>query len=206
MSHHISPQSVSTYLSGLVSQLEPFFPHIREARHSRLVKQTLKGCLKLRSKPTICKHALSRANITMILQHHALSTNYDDLLFVAMFITGFFALLRLSELTFPDDASIRNWHKVVRHSFLCLHTDQYEFILPAHKADWYFEGNRVIVWGEQFQCPTLPTFSLYLSARDKKFPLASPLWLTSKGVVPTLSFFMTRLQTFFPTDIAGQSL
>jgi len=38
MSHHISPRSIATYLSGLVSQLEPFFPGVREACHSRLVK------------------------------------------------------------------------------------------------------------------------------------------------------------------------
>jgi hypothetical protein len=29
MSHHISPCSVTTYLSGIVQQLEPFYPSIR---------------------------------------------------------------------------------------------------------------------------------------------------------------------------------
>ena len=45
MSHHISPRSVQTYLSGIVSQLEPFFPSVCEACSSRLVQRTLKGCL-----------------------------------------------------------------------------------------------------------------------------------------------------------------
>ena len=34
MSHHISPRSVKTYLSGLVNQLEPDFPSIRQIRSS----------------------------------------------------------------------------------------------------------------------------------------------------------------------------
>ena len=37
MSHHISPRSVTTYLSGIVQQLEPFYPLIRDIRNSKLV-------------------------------------------------------------------------------------------------------------------------------------------------------------------------
>jgi hypothetical protein len=46
MSHHISPRSVTTYLSGIVQQLEPFYPLIRDIRNSKLVQRTLQGCLK----------------------------------------------------------------------------------------------------------------------------------------------------------------
>ena len=52
MSHHIKPRSVSTYLSGICQQLEPYFPHVRAARHSPLVEQTLKGCMRLKSMAT----------------------------------------------------------------------------------------------------------------------------------------------------------
>jgi hypothetical protein len=43
MSQHISLQSVMTYLSGIVQQLKPFYPAIREIHHSKLVQRTLKG-------------------------------------------------------------------------------------------------------------------------------------------------------------------
>src|SRR5437016_1969194 len=34
MSHHIKPDSVDTYLSGICQQLEPFFPDVRKHRKS----------------------------------------------------------------------------------------------------------------------------------------------------------------------------
>jgi len=206
MSHHISPRSVKTYLSGLTNQLLPFFPDVREARQSHLVKKTLQGCLKLKSKPTSRKQPLSTADISLILSHFATSTDHDDLLFVALFLTAFFALHRLGELTFPDDNTIRDWRKVIRRSSVTLHEDRYGFTLPAHKADRQFEGNSIVVWGEQFGYPSLTHFQNYLRSRDAKFPLASPLWLTSSGLIPTRTFFIKRLRTFFPTSVAGQSL
>ena len=51
MSHHIEPRSVKSYLSGLVQQLEPNFPNIRNIRSSPLISKVLKGCWKLKSKP-----------------------------------------------------------------------------------------------------------------------------------------------------------
>jgi len=178
-SHHISPRSVKTYLSGLVNQLQPFFPDILEARHSRLVTRTLDGCLKLKSKPTARKQALSLDDVTRVQTHFAGSNNHDNLLFVSLLLTAFFALHRLGELTFSDDKTLRDWRKIIRRSSVTLYSDRYGYTLPAHKADCEFEGGRVVVWGEQFGHPTLPPFISYLESRDTKFPLAFPLWLTS---------------------------
>jgi hypothetical protein len=206
MSHHISPRSVNTYLSGLVNQLHPFFPDVRDARRSPLVTRTLTGCLKLKAKPIERKQALSLANVSQLLSQFGDTFIHDDLLFVAILLTAFFALHRLGELTFPDDASLRDWRKVIRRSSVTLHSDRYGFVLPAHKADRVFEGSHIVVWGEQFGFPTLRHFSAYLRSRDGKFPLASPLWLTSTGSIPTRSFFISRMRSFFPPQLAGQSL
>ena len=206
MSHHISPRSVATYLSGLVSQLEPFFPEIKAARHSRLVRQTLQGCQKMFAQPTKRKRALTRLEVDRVLAHYAPSNQHDDLLFLSMFLTAFFALLRLGELTFPDDQYTRDWRKISRRSTVILNNGHYSFTLPAHKADRIFEGSQILVCGERFSCPSLFHFIRYLSSRDALFPLASPLWLTSTGAVPTRSFFIHRLRAFFPSDVAGQSL
>jgi hypothetical protein len=206
MSHHISPRSVKTYLSGLVNQLQPYYPDVLTARHSRLVKQTLAGCLKLRAEPTDRKEALTLADVTRVLTHFGDTPNHDNLLFIAMFLSAFFALHRLGELAFPDDAAIRDWRKVIRRTSVTLHPDRYGYTLTSHKADRQFQGCKVVVWGEQFGCPTLTHFISYLKSRDAKFPLASPLWLTSAGRVPTRSFFIRRLRSLFPANIAGQSL
>jgi hypothetical protein len=55
MLHHIKPNSVDTYLSGICQQLKPYFPNICKARKSRLVHRTLQGCKRLRGTPTLRK-------------------------------------------------------------------------------------------------------------------------------------------------------
>jgi len=111
MSHHISPHSVNNYLSGIVHQLEPHFPDVWTARSSRLVQRTLRGCMKMKSKPTKRKQPLSIADLCNVINHYQVPS-HDDLLFLAMLLTGFCALMRLGELSFPNDTSIRDWRKV----------------------------------------------------------------------------------------------
>jgi hypothetical protein len=61
--------------------------------------------------------------------------------------------------------------------------------------------------GEQFGLPTRLLFLRYLKSRDTLFPLASPLWLTAAGSVPTRTFFLARLRTVLADrSVGGQSL
>jgi hypothetical protein len=207
MCHHIEPKSVSSYLSGVCQQLEPFFPDVRKFRHTPLVERTLKGCKRLRGSATKRKRALTHSDLETVVTSYSTSTKHDDLLFVAMLLTGFFALMRLGELTFPNDKELRDWRKITKRSSVVTSSSQYEFHLPYHKADRFFEGNHVIVRREQFtHLDPLFHFHSYLASRDSLFPASSPLWLTSRGNVPTRDFFMRRLRLFFDKDIAGQSM
>ena len=207
MSHHIDPKSVSNYLSGICQQLEPYFANVRSARLSPLVDRTMKGCLRLKSSPVKWKRALTFGDLQKVVNDLDGSTLHDDLLFKAMLLTGFFALMRLGELTFPDEFRLRNWKKISKRSTVVISTNQYEFLLPAHKADPFFEGNRIIVKKEQ-HCSLNPlsVFREYLTSRDDLFPLSSPLWVLHNGSVPTRKFFITRLRHFFERDVAGQSM
>lgn len=47
MCHYINPRTVNTYLSGISQQLEPYFPSVREARSSSIVRRTLLGCMRM---------------------------------------------------------------------------------------------------------------------------------------------------------------
>ena len=102
MSHHIAPRSVSTYLSGICQQLEPYFPNVRTARLSPLVERTMKGCLRLLGVATSRKRALTFSDLSLVVNDLSHSSLHDDMLFVAMLLTGFFALMRLGELAFPN--------------------------------------------------------------------------------------------------------
>jgi hypothetical protein len=207
MSHHIDPKSVSSYLSGLCQQLEPHFPDIRTNRHSSIVTRTLKGCLRLKGSPVKRKRALTYSDLYKVIADLSSSRQHDDLLFKSMLVTGFFALMRLGELTFPNSVKLRNWRKISKRSSVSLSPDQYLFHLPCHKADPFFEGNTVIVKQHQYcDINPLAIFSDYLSSRDQLHPLSSPLWLTKTGSVPTRQFFISRLHRYFEKDIAGQSM
>ena len=206
MSHHISPRSVKTYLSGLVHQLEPDFPSIRQIRSSRFVSQVMRGCLKSRGIAVQRKKALLLDDLCVLAIRFHGSRNHDDLLFIAILLTGFHGLLRLGEMTFPDDASIRDWRKVTKRTSLLVHPTSYEFVLPGHKADKTFEGNRVVIRSLCSALNPCPLFSQYLSSHDRLFPASSPLWLTSSGCVPSRSFFLSRFRLFFQKGFAGASL
>ena len=51
MCHHIEPDSVDTYLSGICHQLEPYFQNIHQIRKAWLVHHTLEGCKRLCGTP-----------------------------------------------------------------------------------------------------------------------------------------------------------
>ena len=207
MSHHIEPRSVKSYLSGICQQLEPYFPNVRASRHTPLVERTMKGSLRLKSSPIKRKRALTLSDLSKVLNETSHSNSHDDKLFRTMLLTGFFALMRLGELSFPNDVKLRNWKKVTKRSSVSISDEQYEFHLPSHKADPFFEGNHIIVKKKQYSnINPLLFFQEYIASRDSLFPLASPLWLTSKGKIPTRDFFIKRLRLFFSNDIAGQSM
>ena len=198
---------MSSYLSGTCQQLEPYFPNVQPLCHTPLVDRTMKGCLRLKSSPTKRKCALTLTDLQTVLSALSNSTSQDDLLFQAMLLTRFFGLMRLRELSFPNSVSLRNWKKITKQSTVTFNNHQYEFLLPGHKADRFFEGNHIIIKQKQYNdIDPLHIFLRYLQSRDSLFPLLSPLWLTSKGSMPTCDFFIKRLHTFFDSDIAGQSM
>jgi hypothetical protein len=206
MCHHVNPRSVNTYLSGISQQLETHFPAVKEARNSPIVRRTLQGCMRMRGSATTRKRALTVDDLLLVVNHYRDSSTHDDLLFLAMILTGFFGLLRLGELTFPDDKSLQNWKKVTRRNTVVMRQDRYEFLLPGHKADRFFEGNKIIIPALRFNHRPLHHFEHYIKSRDTIHPVASPLWLTEAGTVPTRSFFINRLRLFFDDDVAGHSM
>jgi hypothetical protein len=106
MSHHIQPRSVDAYLSGIVNQLEPHFPHVRQSRHSLLVKRTVQGALRLLGRPVLRKHPILRDDLPRVLQGLQHPLTHDDLLWITQLHCGFYALLRLGELVSPDDIAL----------------------------------------------------------------------------------------------------
>jgi hypothetical protein len=114
--------------------------------------------------------------------------------------------MRLGELTISDDKSLFDHRKITSRTSVVATNDDYRFFLPAHKADKVFEGNTVIIQRHDNTIDPLSCFKKYLSSRDRLFPFSSDLWLRADGSRPTRSFFIRRMNLFFDTDVAGQSM
>ena len=209
LSSHINPKSVNSYLSGICRQLEPFYPEIRHHRKSLLVSRTMAGCLRRFGTPTKRKKPFSHADLQHVLDSLPPTPSHDDLLFCAILLTGFHALMRLGELVFPDKRALRNYRKIsLRHTVhVSLLPPQYSFFLPSHKGDRTFEGNTILVQKLTTPIDPFSSFVTYLTSRDSLFPLHPELWLTSRGAVPTRHWFLSRLRVLFPSsEYAGHSI
>jgi hypothetical protein len=108
---HINPRSTDSYLLGICRQLEPFFPDVCKNRHSLLIARTVKGCKRRFGVPIKRKLPLSHANLHLVLDSLS-SPTHDNFLFIWQLLTGFYALLHLGELVFPDKKRDRNYRKI----------------------------------------------------------------------------------------------
>ncbi|KIJ38675.1 hypothetical protein M422DRAFT_97289, partial [Sphaerobolus stellatus SS14] len=206
--HFLSPNTVKSYLSGICNKLEPLFPDIRDARKHPLVTRTLQGCTKLRAVNIKHKQPLTRSALTQLHPTYSSSTSHDDHLFFTMLLTGFHGLLRLGELTWPDKIELQDYRKVTMRHTASISDAAFQFILPTHKADRLFEGNRVIIKSTAQNDDPLTPFKSYLVSRDSLFPYKPELWLRENGSIPTRSWFICRLRKHFPPDsgISGHSM
>ncbi|KIJ37838.1 hypothetical protein M422DRAFT_177471 [Sphaerobolus stellatus SS14] len=136
MCHHLKPSTVSTYLSGSCHLLEPYYPNVCKACSSPMVTHSLAGMKKLHGlQPTNHKCALTCEDLITIFRLLSSNPAYNDHLFMAMLITGFFGLLRLGELTLPDNIRKHSFKKVTMRHTLSLETSCFSFTLPYDKVD-----------------------------------------------------------------------
>ena len=205
-SAHINPKSVESYLSGIANNLEPFFPDVRSNRASPLVKRTMKGALRLHGTATKRKSPLTTTHLQHITSTLASSSDHDSFLFLSMVNSGFTGLLRLGDMTLPDNLKKRNYRKLILRNSFHWDGDDFDFSLPTHKSDTSYEGNHIHIKQILHAPNPTPLMHRYLHSRDSLFPLHPHLWLTSSGAPPTRSWFLSRLKEFCPPEIAGQSL
>ena len=90
------------------------------------------------------------------------------------------------------------------HHMVEVFNDYIGLFLPAHKGDAFFEGNRLII--HQSSEKAFKLLTQYLTSRDQIFRAQPKLWLRRDGTIPTRAWFMTRLRSFFPMTIRGQSM
>lgn len=207
MSHYIRPRSVENYLSGIVSQLQPYFPDVRDVHNSDLVRRTLRGCLRRFARPVSRRQPLSREHLLHALTSCSRPFLYDDLCWLAMLLCGFFGLLRLGELVWPDASDLRDYARLSSRSSVSFDASSFTFCVPQRKSDTLFEGHLIRMTRSHLPDDPFSVFMQYLAARDSAFPLHPFLWLRSDGPVPTRTWFLERFRNIFPDpSLGGHSL
>jgi hypothetical protein len=209
-SHYIDPRSVKSYLSGICNELELDYPSTRENCRHPLVRRTLRGCQRMFSKAILRKEPLQVCDVQSILSKISSESSYDDFLFTTLLTIGFTCLHRLGELVAPDNPLHRDHRSMTLRHTVIRSDDHISYLLPSHKADPFFEGNKVLIP----KSPIIPDldvfdiFSSYLSRRDSIHTFLPELWLRESGHSPTHRWFLDRLHQALPhcNNIAGHSL
>ena len=127
-----------------------------------------------------------------------------DILFATQLFTGFENLLCLGELCWPDKVALCDYHKVTMQHTVKRFNNYFNLSLPTHKGDAFFEGNCLII--QHTSAKAFDLFTQYLMFQNQKFQAHPELWLWSDSTIPTCSWFMAWLHTFFPHSIGGQSM
>ena len=134
------------------------------------------------------------------------SSSHNDLLFFVILLVGFHALMRLGELVSPDSKTLQDFRKVTKRDTVELLPEGFAFFLLGHKADKFFEGNRVLLQRNSGGDDPNRPFRKYLQSHDKLFPFHPQLWLRTDGSVPTHGWFIWCLHQHFPSNVGGHSL
>ncbi|KAE9389329.1 hypothetical protein BT96DRAFT_772852, partial [Gymnopus androsaceus JB14] len=190
MCHHIKLKSISSYLSGICNQLKVFYPDICQNCTHPIVKCTLKGCRKIHKSIASRKCPLQHTEITEVFNKLHSSSSFNDLLFLALLFIGFFALMWLGELVFPDKLELQDFGKVIMRASFKGDDKHIEFNLPTHKADRTFEGNRILIKATGDRDDLVRIAQSYVHERDRRFPGLPHSWVRSDGSVPTRSWFL----------------
>ena len=117
-------------------------------------------------------------NLLSVTQHYFAKSAplaHNDKLFLSQLLTGFFALLCLGELVYPDDIQLCNPHKMSKRLSVDIFEDFFQFHLPTHKANKFYKGNLIVL--QKLHSPIDPYqhFFSYLQSCDRLFPFSSPL-------------------------------
>lgn len=193
----ISTNSLDSYLLGITFKLHPHFPEVVGVRNSPYINSVLKGMERLHGVPDQWKEPLSFTQLNVIATHYKAHPSYNNSLFLALILMGFFGLPRLGEITNPNDNRLVNWWKTIWHDLLEVSGTQFGFILPASKTDRFFAGNQVLIRSNSCANNPLDALKIYVQARDTCFPHNPWLWLTSDGVVPNRQWFLQRFHIHF---------
>jgi hypothetical protein len=142
----------------------------------------------------VSRAAVTASHIFAFLEHLNLSV-FGDLVFYAMCCTGFFAFLRIAELTAPGSGFVPD--SCLTPSDLLWSADKLVLTLKQSKADRMREGVQITLGQSPSAVCAFKALKLYLSQRARLFPhlhpAKSPLFVSVDGAPLAKYVFAKRL-------------
>ncbi|KXN82286.1 hypothetical protein AN958_02766 [Leucoagaricus sp. SymC.cos] len=206
MSQHIKPSLVENYLTRIIHYMTPLYPEVRCWWSTALVTQALCRCKKLYPKLISRCHPLLPSKIDLLTSDYIHRPAHDDLLFLTQVLFGFVCLLWLGKLVFSDDQSLDAPQKFPLQKSVSLITEAASFFLPYHKADRFFEGNKIMALSNNTLSDPVSALTHYFNSHDNFFPEQHALWLCANGRPPCYAWFLHWLCAICGNSIGGHSM
>ncbi len=150
-------------------------------------------------------HKIERVIAYLLHAHARKEATYDDYLWVAMFVVGFFGCARLGELAGAHDKD-----KLLRFAGATVTDKGFTAFLPYHKVDRLWKGLYYKFIGEDCGHDGLDAIKLYLRARKTAARRwqgqAKPLFVFENGQVVSKLWFVNRLKDWAGDAYQGHSL
>ena len=100
---------------------------------------------------------------------------------------------------------LQDWKKITMQHSLEWLLNTYAFLLPCHKGDLVFKGNRVVCRRITGAPDPVCIMRKYINAWDQLHPLHPQLWLWSDCSPPLHAWWISQFWHFFPdSNFAGQ--
>ncbi|KAF7763527.1 hypothetical protein Agabi119p4_8064 [Agaricus bisporus var. burnettii] len=203
----VAPENLVTYLAAISFRLRPYFPEVERTRKNRYIRAVMRGIKRMIENPVRRKEPITFSQLEDVARlYNNESNSYDDRLFLALLVTGFYGLLRMGELTDPNDPLLINRRKMIRRDSLILTDDSASFVLPACKTGRSFTKKRVSLQSNGSTSDPVAAITTYIRLRDERFQDSSWLWVTSDGIPPTRRWFLSRFHNHFETHREGHSM
>lgn len=192
------------YLTGARHFLRSLYPEFDKNREDPLVQAVIRGSKKLRADPVRRKKPLTTDHLRAFLQRANNSHDYDDLLFITILSCCFYACHCSGELVQRNNASLLDWHKIIKRASLTFHDGRAEYHLPYHKSDQFYQGTNVLFTPQLIADP-VTLLRCYTSQRDTIHPFRPALFVRKDGSHPTRAWFNHHLFSILNRDFGGHS-
>lgn len=162
MCNYIKPSSVDSYLSGIVSELEPFYPKFHTNQLSPSIRSVLAGMKRVKGINWRQARALTTDDLRVLATALGTSHTHNGLLFLSQILTGVHNLPRAGELTQLDKADLRNPRYNSLWSSAIWKPTAFGFDLTTSKTSKTYKGHKFLI----MQCTLGPNpltfFSKYI--------------------------------------------